>query len=58
MYRRQSIYCLPGYRRIYDETTKHAPEASVFNRQPPRKKWLGRNVVSSYGLFVAKKRNN
>jgi len=45
--------CRSGYHRIYDETTKHALEASVFNRQPPVKKWLWRYVVSFYGLYVA-----
>jgi hypothetical protein len=34
MYRTRSIYRKSGYYRIYDETTKPAPEASVLNVQP------------------------
>jgi hypothetical protein len=34
MYRTRSIHRKSGYYRIYDETTKPAPEASVLNVQP------------------------
>ena len=37
MYRTQSIYSQLGYQRIYDETTKHASEASVFSLQSSKR---------------------